>query len=90
MLREITEVNVKIRMRTTAMGPGISIIAGKEGEVSRELGEALIEARYAEAVEPESKPKAKEPEAEKETTTAEPAENAMLETTKRRRVKKDE
>lgn len=80
---------MKIKMLTTSASPDGTYVAGSIRMVTEVLGKALIKGKYAELVE-QDEPKAKKEENEKETATAEPDENAMMEPPKRRRKKNED
>lgn len=85
---------MKVRMRTTMAGPGVpTVIAGQTADLPPKIARDLIEKGYAEQVaeaQEKKEEKAQKPQKEApETATAEPAENAMAQPPRRRRVKKE-
>ena len=57
---------MRIRMRTTAAGPDLVLMAGMEAEVSDDFGMALVQGGYAEDLAPQEGPPEK-----RKTTRAE-------------------
>lgn len=58
---------MKIRMRTTAAGPDMLLMAGMEAEVSDDIGTSMVQGGYAEDLAPREV--ASEPETGKKKTT---------------------
>lgn len=58
---------MKIRMRTTAAGPDMLLMAGTEAEVPDDVGTAMVQGGYAEDLAPGEV--APEPETEKKRIT---------------------
>ena len=71
---------MRVRMLTTAAGPGGVFIAGQVRDVDAEYGDELVAGGFAAVMEAEPRPEAPE------TATAEPPENAMMPAPERRKA----
>ena len=80
---------MRVRLRNLAAGPGGIMPAGSVAEVSEEAGQALVAGGFADEVAAgPGEPTEETAEAEPETATAEPPENAMRRNPRRRKARR--